>query len=121
MACQRPQPVMNLACSSGGAVIASTSEYEGVRLWHGDTGKPLSRMGDYTNGASSVAFSPDGRLLAAAVPARQIALCRAQPLERLALLRDGAAAVAVTFHPRGQYLASGSSDGEIRLWDLGGL
>jgi WD40 repeat protein len=70
-------------------------------------------------GFSSVAFSPDGRRLAAADRDGTVELFDAQTRERLQALRGHENPVrAVAFHPDGRRLASASGDGTVKIWDL---
>jgi hypothetical protein len=68
----------------------------------------------------SVAFSPDGKTLAAAGGTGEIALWDLTHLRvRLPSLRsDRKAAFSLAFRPDGRALAVGSEDGIVRLWDL---
>ena len=66
-----------------------------------------------------LAFSPDGKLLAAVTSEGQIRLWRSsngQPF--LTLAGHTNAVTSVAFSPDGQTLASGSDDQTVRLWDV---
>lgn len=89
-----------------------------VKLWDAASGKEVATL-DQNNGlARSLAFSPDGRLLAATsgdtielwdVNRREIATT---------LLGHTGSMDLVAFSPDGTLLASASDDGTVRLWRL---
>jgi len=69
---------------------------------------------------SSVAFSPDGLLLASGSEDRTIRLWSVATGKTLRTLNGHLAAInSVAFSPDGKTLASGSSDQTVRLWDAG--
>jgi WD40 repeat protein len=97
-----------------------------VLLWDVATGKELRRFAGLKDKAKSVAFSPDGQLLAAgsadgklclweASTGREVLYIVAHP-DQADVSSNGAPCVA--FSPDGRVLASGSTDQTIRLWDV---
>ncbi|KAG8902099.1 hypothetical protein FRC00_001899 [Tulasnella sp. 408] len=101
--------------TSGTGACAAT-----IQLWDGKTGAPL---GDPLTGHShwirSVAFSPDGRVLASGSHDYTVRLWDGQTR---ALLGNPLAGhshwiTSVAFSPDGKVLASGSRDQAVRLWD----
>ncbi|HXV43309.1 MAG TPA: NB-ARC domain-containing protein, partial [Anaerolineae bacterium] len=67
----------------------------------------------------SVAFSPNGKVLAAATAEGQIRLWRVTDGQPLLTCEGHIGGVfSVAFSPDGRLLASGSPDGTVRLWDV---
>ncbi|MBE7552121.1 MAG: AAA family ATPase [Anaerolineales bacterium] len=67
----------------------------------------------------SVAFSPDGKVLAAGTAEGQVRLWRVADGQPLLTCEGHLGAVwSVAFSPDGRLLASGSPDGTVRLWEV---
>ena len=60
------KPVLSVAFSPDGQVLASGSEDRTVRLWRTADGAPLAAFAGHAHSVSTVAFSPDGQVLASA-------------------------------------------------------
>ena len=109
--------VTSLAFAPNGALVAGLSE-GGARLWPapGSNAPPRALCG---NGAiRSVAVSPDGRFVACGGARGDIALGTVAG-DAPTVLRGHASSVnSLSFSPRGDALASASSDGTVRLWNL---
>jgi WD40 repeat protein len=94
--------------------------------WDVKTGKQVRRFGGLRDKIRSLAYSPDGRLVAAASRDGRIILWDARTgKDRLHIMAHPANTDApfissphLVFSPDGQTLASASTDGTIRFWDV---
>ena len=99
-----------------------------IYLWLFNVANPgrpvaVSQPSGNTGAVYSVAFSPDGRIMAAGSADETIRLWTVtNPVKPVAagqpLTGDTGAVYSVAFSPDGRILASGSADRTIRLWDM---
>jgi WD40 repeat protein/tRNA A-37 threonylcarbamoyl transferase component Bud32 len=113
--------VCAVAFHPSGRWIASMGYDNQMRLWDLESGRQIdSREAPAaTFGNSQLAFSSDGRLLAAACDDGTVRVWRGDSWETAWTLRGHTASVhQVAFTPDGSRLASASMDKTIRLWDV---
>ena len=80
---------------------------------------PHTSLRGHTDNVTSVAFSPDGQILASGSTDETIRLWDVNTSELIEILEGHTDDVtSVAFSPDGQTLASGSTDETIRLWDV---
>jgi WD40 repeat protein len=96
-----------------------------VLLWDTATGKELHRLGGLEDKIKSVAFSPDGKKVAAASRDGRACLWDAATGDALLFIvahpthtdAGSSSSPCVAFSPDGKKLATASTDRTVRLWD----
>jgi WD40 repeat protein len=107
-------------------VLMTRKEGYRVLLWDMATGKEARRFAGLSDKIKSVAFSPDGKTLAAASRDGRIALWQTGTGKDLLYIMahpkhtdaGSGPSPCVAFAPDGKTLASASTDRTIRLWDV---
>jgi WD40 repeat protein len=114
----RPQDSQSVVFSPDGRFLVVAAGESQVGVWNVDSGR--RRAGLKIASSRCVAFSPDGRLLAATRPDDgAIVLWEwATRQERAVLRGHRGKPLAVAFAPDGRVLASGDSEGVIKLWEV---
>jgi WD40 repeat protein len=116
----------SVAFSPDGQVIASGDGAGMIHLWDAATGTKLRTLTGAEGWVTRVAFSPDGRLLAS-TSALSVRLWDAGTGKQRRLLARAVgptwdlgqgSPLAVAFSPDGKTVASGFTDGLVRLWDV---
>lgn len=114
--------VLSLVVATDGKTLVSGDEGRIIRLWDTATGKEMRQIGrdqPFIYECQPLAFSPDGKLLAAATEHAVGVWEAATGKERL-LLRHSAKISSIAFAPTGAVLASAdwAKEPTIHLWDM---
>ncbi|MFE9104630.1 protein kinase domain-containing protein [Actinomadura geliboluensis] len=107
-----------LATGGGAQTQISTPVVDGkVQLWDARTGRMLAVLGDSSQQVASLAFSPDGRTLAAGMGAAVHLFDTASRRDLGVLDNPSGSATALAFSRDGRTLATGGN-GAVSLWDV---
>jgi WD40 repeat protein len=99
-------------------VVASASYDKTVRLWDAVTGAALRTLEGHSGSVSSVAFSPDGKVVTSASDDYTVRLWDAVTGAALRTLEGHSWRVnSVAISPDGKVVASASHEETVRLWD----
>lgn len=114
--------IFSFAFSPDGSAVAGVGDSGTIRIWDVATGGlKRSIHCDSEKSLQSVAFSPDGKLIAWSTPSSETVYLWEVATESYKWLLEGpsAGAWSIAFSPDCKFLASGShKDTAIRLWDL---
>ena len=118
--------VLSISFSPDGQTLASGSRDKTIRLWDVGTGKHLKTLKGHKGSVTSVSFSPDGKTLVSGSTDQTVRLWDLHRKPRFwDVIKDShlkifkghtGAVLSVSFSPDGKTLASGGSDGAVRLW-----
>ncbi len=106
--------VRTVCFSPDGKALASTGEDRVLRVWEVATGAETTSHKPGGFGAHPVAFAPDGKTLAFAESSRVTLLDREGKVT--AAQKHGNAVGCLAFIPDGKVLASGGTDGLVKVW-----
>lgn len=115
--------VNKVAWSPDNKHLAAASNESNVHEWDADIGGdatvyPLSTSGAQLN-ALGIAYSPDGKSLAVGVDIGEVyVMPAAHTSARITLGSHSGGVTSVAWSHSGRYLASGSNDNSVKVWDM---
>ena len=110
--------ILSAAFNSDGKFLATGIDNE-IWLWHVADSRQLLSFKGHISWVHSVAFSPNGQILASGSNDQTVRLWDVNTGQCLKTLRGHTGCVqSIAFSPDGQILASGSNDSSVRLWDV---
>jgi WD40 repeat protein len=116
--------VSSIAFSPDGRTLAFDKS-DTIKLWNVSTGQEISHLkghstqGVYIELIFSLAFSPDGKILASGSQDCTIKLWEVSSEREISTLKGHRKYInSVAFSPDGKILASGSKDKTIKLWEV---
>lgn len=119
--------VPDVAYSPDGSLIASMGIRQDVKIWDAKTGELLRTLIGADEFGASLAFSPDGHILAGAYETQvvlwdmasgeEITTLSGRPLDNTVGYNLGVG--KISFSPNGKYLATANMDGLPTIWDIG--
>ncbi|RPA90640.1 WD40 repeat-like protein [Choiromyces venosus 120613-1] len=108
---------MSVDISADGKLVASGHENGGVYIFNNETGKIHHSLPGLIRTVRCVAFSPGGRLLAAAGDSNIIALYDVISGEQVGNLSGHSSWIfSVSWSQTGEYILSGAFDGKVKVW-----
>ncbi|MEM8720514.1 MAG: FHA domain-containing protein [Cyanobacteria bacterium P01_G01_bin.39] len=112
------QPILSLAFSPDGQILASTSKDKTIKLWSIAQRTEIATLTGHKLAPNAIAFSPDGKTLASGGADKTIKLWDINTYsETASFIAHKLAINAIVFSPDGK-IASGGADKTIKLWDI---
>jgi WD40 repeat protein len=112
---------------SPNGLLLATANYDGVRLWDATTGDEIQVFPSQANTVRDIAFSPDGKLIAAAngIPSfsndslvdNALHIYDVSTYQEVKVIKHDSAVTSVAFTDDGLLLATSTFDGRLRLWE----
>ncbi|MCC5604521.1 NB-ARC domain-containing protein [Nostoc favosum] len=110
--------VLSATFSPDGKLLATSTDSE-ISLWSVANITQIITYNGHTAWVQSLAFSPDGQILASGSNDQTVRLWNVHTGQCLKTLRGHTSWVqSLAFSPNGQILASGSNDQTVKLWNI---
>ncbi len=109
--------VRHIAYAPDGKLLAAAGSL-GIWLYDADNLNEVGLLEGHTDDVVSVAFSPDGGILASGSWDSTVRLWDVQKQEQVGKLQHANWVSSIAFSPDGKLIASGSGDKTLRLWDV---
>jgi len=118
----RSNTISAVASSPDGQKIASADDEGGIQIWDFASGKPLLALGEDQRSVQSLAFSPDGAFLAAAVSigirSHAVRIWDISSGKLLHDMREHSQTINdIAYSPNGKRIASVGNDNSLRIWN----
>ena len=107
-----------LAAACASVYIGKRDGIPAIQLWDVDTDQLLFNVEKHAQNIETIAFSPNGRILASAEGSNGIRLWHVDSGTLLSTLKAATLSKVLAFSPDNHLLATGSSDGIVQLWDI---
>ena len=105
--------------SPDGNSLATASADQSVRLWDSSTGHEQRALRGHATQVNGVCFSPDGKCLASCGVHSVCVWSLESGAALLSFPVSAGGANSVSFSPKGDFLATASSDQSLTVWDAG--
>lgn len=119
---RQPRGVSVVALSADGRLVASAGYGNDIYLWEAPAGRLRARLIGHNQSPSTLAFSPDGKVLATASllgeSTGQVRLWDTTTGKQRAFLPAATHRVALAFSPDGRLLAGGSPSDGLCIWEV---
>jgi WD40 repeat protein/serine/threonine protein kinase len=110
--------VLSVAFSPDGKRIVTGSGDRTVRVWDVQTGATLAELKGHEGAVTSVSFSADGTRLLSATAGEVFVWDAPIRRQEVELVGHTARINVAAFSPDGSRIATGSSDGTVKVWDV---
>jgi WD40 repeat protein/uncharacterized caspase-like protein len=116
-----PDNIWGMALSPDGRILATGGFHTALKIWDAVKGRELRAIATESDATMSVAFSPDGKVVANTAAGNNqsfVELWDVATGQKLRALRGHTDRVlAVAYAPDGRTLVTGSMDSTVKVWD----